>query len=61
MINKYEIYTKIKNKMMGPTTYMPSELSHKQRTQLISYHNSLENELKIPIEPINKCYNCIIN
>jgi len=47
--------------MMGPTTYIPSELSHKQRTQLINYHNPTENEVKITNEPINKCYNCIIN
>jgi len=46
---------------MGPTTYIPSELSHKQRTQLINYHNPTENEVKITNEPINKCYNCIIN
>ncbi len=59
MINKYEFYKINKQKMMGPTTYIPSELSHKQRTQLVSYHNAQQNE--IPVEPINKCYNCIIN
>lgn len=50
--------------MMGPSSYTPVELSHKQRTQLVGYHNADEkpdnNQKKIISEPITKCSNCII-
>ncbi len=48
---------------MGPSNYMPDEFSHKQRTQLMNYHNMEEktNSLKKPvIEPVTKCANCVI-
>lgn len=47
--------------MMGPSSYTPVELSHKQRTQLVGYHNADEKpDIKVS-EPVVKCYNCIIN
>ena len=48
--------------MMGPSTYMPNEFSNKQRTQLTNYHNMTEKiDKDIKLEPVTKCYNCIIS
>ena len=50
--------------MMGPSNYQPVELSHKQLTQLVSYHNADEkpdNNPKIILEPTTKCSKCIIS
>ena len=49
---------------MGPSSYLPVELSHKQRTQLVDYHNADEkpdNKPKIKLEPTVNCYKCIIS
>ena len=46
---------------MGPSTYTPNEFSNKQINQLTNYHNMTEKKDKEKkIEPITKCYNCII-
>ena len=52
---------------MGPSNYTPDEFSHKQRTQLINYHNMEEKTnsaekpvIKHVIEPVTKCSNCVI-
>ncbi len=49
---------------MGPSNYRPVELSHKQRAQLVDYHNADEkpdNNPKIKLEPTTNCYKCIIS
>ena len=48
---------------MGPSYYTPNEFSHKQRTQLINYHNMTEKPNSQPeplLEPVTKCTHCVI-